>query len=112
MTFVADVGHDRHDELFADRVNRRIRHLCEELVEVVEEKVRFFGETGESRVIPHGTHGFVPSLGHRAKDQLDILQCVAETCLFTLKVAGNLRSRQGVHRQCRFFLARDGYRLR
>ena len=36
VSLVADVRHYRHYELFADRIDRRIRDLREELVEVVE----------------------------------------------------------------------------
>ena len=43
VPLISDIGHNRHDQFLADRVNRRVRHLCEELVEVVEEKPRTFG---------------------------------------------------------------------
>ncbi len=33
----ADEGHRRHHERFADRIDRRVRHLCKELLEVVVE---------------------------------------------------------------------------
>ena len=35
VAVVSDVGHERHDEFFANRVDRRIRDLGEELVEAV-----------------------------------------------------------------------------
>ena len=38
VAVVSDVGHERHDEFFANRVDRRIRDLGEELVEAVEKR--------------------------------------------------------------------------
>ena len=38
VRLVADVRHDRHHELLADRIDRRVRHLCEKLVEEVEQR--------------------------------------------------------------------------
>ena len=44
---------ERGDELFADRVERRVGDLGEELAEVVEEQPRLLGERGDRRVGAH-----------------------------------------------------------
>ena len=36
----ADVGAQRHDQILADRVDRRIGHLRKQLLEVVEQRLR------------------------------------------------------------------------
>ncbi len=49
---VALPAHDgvkRHDELLADRVDRRVRHLCEELREVGVKQARLEREDGQRR---------------------------------------------------------------
>ena len=94
VPLVADVCHDRHDEFFADGVNRRVRHLREELVEVVEELETAISarhsafcilhsalapaQASESRVISHGADRFLPGLNHGAEDELDILEGPSE----------------------------------
>ena len=42
----------RGNELFTDRVNRRICDLCEELLKVIIEELRLIGEDGERCVVP------------------------------------------------------------
>ena len=81
VSFRPDRGLRRHDDLLADGVDRRIRHLREELLEVVEEELRTLGEHGERRVGPHRPHRFVGGAGHRPHEQLDVLRRVAEDLL-------------------------------
>ncbi len=48
-----DEGHERHDQLLADRVDRRVRHLGEILLEIGVQKLRPRGERRERRVGAH-----------------------------------------------------------
>ena len=49
----ADRAVDRHDDLLADRVDRRVRDLGEELLEVVVDRAVLVGEEGEGGVVAH-----------------------------------------------------------
>ena len=82
VSLVADVGHDRHHELLSDRIDRRIRHLREELVEVVEENARPVCERCKRRVVAHRANRFVARLRHRTEDELDVLERPAKALLF------------------------------
>ena len=53
VAFRPDVTLQRHDDLFADRVDRRIRDLREELLEVVVEHPRLIAQALERRVVAH-----------------------------------------------------------
>ena len=89
VPLVADVRHDRHHELFADRIYRRVRHLREELVEATEKMagvmeprlLRTRRKARKRRIVAHRADGFAPGFRHRTEDQLDVLQRVAETPL-------------------------------
>jgi len=59
---------DRHDELFADRVNRRIGHLGEKLLEVGIENPGLLGEHGQRRVVAHGTDRLFAGFRHGLED--------------------------------------------
>ena len=56
----ADVADERHDEFFADRIDRRIRDLCEELLEVVEERLRAIGRQASGVSVPIDPTGSSP----------------------------------------------------
>ena len=45
--------HEAHDELLADRVDRRVRHLGEVLLEIGVEQLRLVGERRDRRVGAH-----------------------------------------------------------
>ena len=51
-----DQGDEGGDELLADRVDRRIRHLGEALLEVVVEELGFAGENGDRRIGAHRSY--------------------------------------------------------
>ncbi len=55
---------DRHDQLFADRVDRRIGHLREELLEIGIKGARFPGQDGERGVLAHGADRFLAGDRH------------------------------------------------
>ncbi len=59
---------DRHDELFADRIDRRVGDLGEELLEIGVKKARPFREHGQRRVIAHRADRLLARLAHRFED--------------------------------------------
>jgi hypothetical protein len=68
----------RGDDLLADRVDRRVGDLGEELLEVIVEQARLVGEHRERRVVAHGADGLDAVLGHRGEDDALVLKGVAE----------------------------------
>jgi len=86
---VADRGDHRGDDLLADRVERRIGHLGEELLEVVGEQLRPVGEHRQRGVVAHRADRLRACRGHRAEDHAKILEGVAEGPL-KLEQAGPL----------------------
>ncbi len=91
VAVVADVGHEGHDELLADRVDRRVRDLREELVEVVEERARLFRAAGERGVVAHRAGRLLAVPRHRLQDELEVFGGVAELTLARGEVARDLR---------------------
>jgi hypothetical protein len=71
----------RHDDLLADGVDRRVRHLREELLEVRVERLRLLREDRERRVGAHGADGLRAVLRHRVDEDPDVLRGVAELLL-------------------------------
>ena len=79
VPLVADVSHYRHHELFAYRVYRRIRHLCEQLVEAVEEPEAIpTPKARQRRVVAHRPDRLQTCLGHRTQYALRVLEGVSE----------------------------------
>src|ERR1017187_6351850 len=76
-------NHDarRGNELFTNRVEGRVRHLGEELREVVKDRSRYRREDGQRGVRAHRADGLVTHLGHVAHDEAQILFAVAEALL-------------------------------
>ncbi len=77
----SDVRHQRHDELLADRIDRRIRHLREELLEILEEQLRPVRQHGERRIGAHRRHRLFAGHDHRRDDHLELFDRVAERLL-------------------------------
>ena len=75
---IADVGHYRHHELFAYRVDRRIRHLREQLMEMVEQNARLSGKACKRGVVAHRAYRLLSCFGHRTEDEFDIFERPAE----------------------------------
>ena len=73
VAVVTEVEHRARDEALAQGVDRRVGHLGEELVEVVEERARLGGEAGERRVHAHGGQRHRALLGHRAHDLVHVV---------------------------------------
>ncbi len=76
-----DEGGQRGDDLLADRIDRRIGHLREELLEVVVEGLVPGGEHRQRRIVAHRAQRFLAALRHRPEDELDVLLRVAEGLL-------------------------------
>ena len=55
VAFRPDRALERHDDLFADRIDRGICHLGEELLEVVVDHPRLIRQTGKRGVVTHRT---------------------------------------------------------
>ena len=70
IAFGADVALQRHDDLFARAVDRGVRHLREELLEVVEQRTRLIAEAGQRRVIAHRTDRVFFGRDHRNEHEL------------------------------------------
>ena len=73
-----DRGNHRRDDLLADRVERRIGDLREELLEVVGQQLRPIGEHRQRRVVAHRTDWLGAIGGHGGEDHLEILKRVSE----------------------------------
>ena len=78
IPFRPDETLQRHDDLFANRIERRIRHLREELLEVVVNQPRLIAQTGQRRVVSHRTERVFLCLDHRDQHELQSLGCVPE----------------------------------
>ena len=74
----AQEGHQRHHQLLADRVDRRVGDLREELLEVPVEQLRLLGEHRQRLVGAHRADRLVAGGGHGVEDELEVLARVAE----------------------------------
>ena len=77
----AEVDADRRHELLADRVERRVAHLGEQLLEVGEQELRAIGEYGQGGVVAHGAGGLRAVDRHRLQQDAEILLCIPERLL-------------------------------
>ena len=68
----------RHDGLFAQRVDGRIGYLCKLLAEIVEKTVRFVRKNGQRRVVAHRIGWLHLVAGHGFQHVFDVLGAVAE----------------------------------
>ena len=74
----ADAGAQRHDDRLADRVDRRVGDLREELLEVGEQRRAVVGEDGERVVVAHRADRLLAVPGHRRDQDAQVLLRVAE----------------------------------
>ncbi len=77
----ADDGHQRGDQFFANRIERRIRHLREVLVEIIVKQLRALREHGNRLVGSHGADRIIAILRHRLQEELQIFLRVAKGLL-------------------------------
>ena len=81
VALLAERGEERHHRALEDRVDRRIRHLREQLLEVVEEQPRTVGQARQRRILAHRADGFLAVADHRRDQDAEILAGVAEDLL-------------------------------
>ena len=51
--FRTDVAFQRHDDFFTDRVDRWIRHLSKQLMEIIVQHARLIAQARKSRIVAH-----------------------------------------------------------
>ena len=88
----AELDRERHDQLLAQRIDRRVGHLGEALGEVVVEHVRLGGEDRQRRVVAHREARLLGLTGHRPDDELDVLGGEAGRRLAEQQAAGRARA--------------------
>ena len=78
VAVVAQVERGRGDHMLAKGVDRRVRDLSEQLIEVVEERTRLLGQAGQRRVDAHRGERGLALLGHRTHDLVNIIPVIPE----------------------------------
>ncbi|GAB5505428.1 MAG: hypothetical protein Rhirs2KO_05910 [Rhizobiaceae bacterium] len=77
----ADERHQAHHQLFADRIDRRVRHLREVLLEIGVKQLRLVRHRRDRRVGTHRTNRLLAGRGHRRHQKLGVFLRVAEGLL-------------------------------
>ena len=77
----ADVAGERHHHLFANGVDGRIGDLREELLEVMEQRLRLVGEAGQRGIGAHGADGLFAVTAMGPRIILQVFVGVAEGAL-------------------------------
>ena len=107
-----DHGHQRHHQLLAGAVDRRVGHLGEVLLEVVVQQLRLAAQHRNRRIGAHGAERIVAQHRHRLQEELHVLLGVAKRLLHVQPGGAVIRrvNRQAV-RQFRQFFELDLRRL-
>ena len=79
--FRADKRGQRHDDFFADRIDRRIGDLRKQLLEIIVERAVFVRQHRQCRICAHRADGFFAGIHHWRQDKLDIFLRIAECLL-------------------------------
>ena len=79
---------EAHDQFLADRVDRRVGHLREVLLEVGEQQLRLVGQRRDRRVVAHRADGFLAGRRHRRHQDFQVFLGVAERLLAIEQRAG------------------------
>ncbi len=74
----SDVDRRVRDHLLTEGVNRRVRDLREQLLEIIEQELVLTGENRERNIVSHGCRGLHAVLCHRKNVVTDILVGIAE----------------------------------
>ena len=90
IAVVTDVGRKAHHQFFTNRVNRRVRHLSEQLLEVVEQRLRLVRKYGESGIVTHRADRFCTSLCHRLQNNGEVFGRVTEALLLHQNIVRNV----------------------
>jgi hypothetical protein len=97
----ADEAVQRHHDGLADRVDRRVRHLGEQLLEVVEQRLVLVAQHGQRAVVAHRADGFFAVGRHRRHQELDVFLRVAEGLLAVQQGLGEGRRLTAARRSSR-----------
>ncbi len=89
----ADARLQAHHDRLADGVDRRVRHLREQLLEVGVDEPMAIGEHGEGRVVAHRADRLLGVAGERCQDDLHVLERVAKGDLTLTQRLGRHRVR-------------------
>ena len=81
IALASDEAGERHDQLFANRIDGRIGHLGEELLEVVEKQLRLVGQARQRRVRAHGADRLLALRSHRSENHLQLFARISERSL-------------------------------
>ena len=76
-----DERDEAHHQLLADRIDRRVRHLREVLLEVGVQQLGLVGQHRHRRVVAHRAHRLLARVRHRRHQELEALLRVAERLL-------------------------------
>ncbi len=89
----ADERHQAHDQLLADRVDRRVRHLGEVLLEVGVQQLGLRRQRRDRRVVAHGADRLPRPWRHGRHQELEAFLRVAER-LLQIEQAGAVLDRR------------------
>ena len=78
ILFWAHVAFERHDDVFSNRIDRRVGDLREELLEIVVHQSRLIAQARDGRVIPHRPNRVDLRLDHRNQHEMHGFDCIAE----------------------------------
>ena len=78
VAVVAQVERGRGDHMLAQGVDRRVRDLGKQLIEVVEERARLLGQAGQRRIDTHRGERRLALLGHGTHDFVNIIPVIPE----------------------------------
>ena len=74
----SDVFGERHDQFFADWVDRRIGDLSELLAEIVEQQLWAITQYSQWCIVTHGTYGLGTIFGHGLNNFFDIFAGISK----------------------------------
>ncbi len=77
----AQARRQAHHDFLADRVDRRVRDLGEQLLEVGEQRRRLVGEHRQRQIVAHRADRLGPLARHRREQHTQVLHRVAERAL-------------------------------
>ena len=78
VAFRTNVTFQRHDDFFPDRIDRRICHLSEELMEVIVKHSRLITQACQGSIVTHRADRILVSLDQRQQHEVHRFRCVSE----------------------------------
>ena len=78
VALAADIADQRHHHLFANGIDRRIRDLREELLEVIEQRLRPVGKARQRRIRAHRPNRLFALRRHRRENHPQIFIGISE----------------------------------